>query len=432
MEKKKIVIVECISSSANYIRDIVDEGYEPVLMELPVPEKERQISRIWHDLCIDAFYLSLYPDAKPPRIIQASENYEENLEMVRELDPVLVLPGGDEGVIIATRLSHDLGLVSNDPENLPKMRCKSVAQEMLRQNGIRSIYGKTVSTLEEALEFYQSLGSDRIVIKPIDGGASVGVHICDDRAGLEEAFFGDIASARDRNGDSAEVLVQEYIDGDEYVVNTVSCRGVHKVTGVMVYKKILLPEMAPLYYTMSTFSPESDEARQVIDYTLKALDAIGVEYGPVHSEIMIDEKGPVLIEANCRLCGATMLASWQDKVFGERESRTSLRAYLHPERFLSDTRRILMDAELTGIIRFLILEKEMFVRKNKVAEAFSGIEGFEYAFGMGDGRLYPKTVDLSTTGGMVYLAHRSREALQNSLELIRKIELEEPERIYDV
>jgi biotin carboxylase len=260
----------------------------------------------------------------------------------------------------------------------------------------------------------------------------VGVHICDDRAGLEEAFFGDIASARDRNGDSAEVLVQEYIDGDEYVVNTVSCRGVHKVTGVMVYKKILLPEMAPLYYTMSTFSPESDEARQVIDYTLKALDAIGVEYGPVHSEIMIDEKGPVLIEANCRLCGATMLASWQDKVFGERESRTSLRAYLHPERFLSDTRRILMDAELTGIIRFLILEKEMFVRKNKVAEAFSGIEGFEYAFGMGDGRLYPKTVDLSTTGGMVYLAHRSREALQNSLELIRKIELEEPERIYDV
>jgi hypothetical protein len=91
-----------------------------------------------------------------------------------------------------------------------------------------------------------------------------------------------------------------------------------------------------------------------------------------------------------------------------------------------------MDAELTGIIRFLILEKERFVRKNKVAEAFSGIEGFEYAFGMRDGCLYPKTVDLSTTGGMVYLAHRSRDVLQNSLELIRKIELEEPERIYDV
>ena len=40
MEKKKIIIIECLSSGANYIKDILDEGYEPILLELPCPEKK--------------------------------------------------------------------------------------------------------------------------------------------------------------------------------------------------------------------------------------------------------------------------------------------------------------------------------------------------------------------------------------------------------
>ncbi len=35
-----------------------------------------------------------------------------------------------------------------------------------------------------------------------------------------------------------EVLIQEYIDGTEYVVNTVSCNGKHMVTDIWVYSKV--------------------------------------------------------------------------------------------------------------------------------------------------------------------------------------------------
>ena len=37
---------------------------------------------------------------------------------------------------------------------------------------------------------------------------------------------------------------------------------------------------------------------QLIRYAFDVLEAIGIQYGPVHGEYMVDEKGPVLIEGN--------------------------------------------------------------------------------------------------------------------------------------
>lgn len=431
MEKKKIIIVECTSSSANYIHDIIEEGYEPVLLELPVPEEEQMLYRIQHDFFIDAMYLSQYQDAKPPKILKACESYEETLKMIRELDPVLIVPGGDEGIVLATRLSHDLGLVTNDPENLPKMCSKAEAQKALGRNGVRCIRGITATTWEEAKEFYQSLGGGKIVVKPIIGGASVGVYICHNEETFKEAFLRDLEAANAQNRDSAGVLLQEYIGEDEYIVNTVSCKGVHKVTAVMVYEKRLMPGKAPIYYMANTISPDSEMAGEVIAYVLQVLDAIGVTFGAVHSEIKVDEKGPVLIEANCRLGGGLTRASWQDKVFGECESRISLRAYLHPEQFLGNPGNILMDAKMPGMVRYLSMDEDMFVKKNKVETAFLDIDGVDYAIGMGDNHLYPKTIDLATASGLIYLAHKDKEVLLKALERISQMEKEESHLLYE-
>jgi biotin carboxylase len=263
------------------------------------------------------------------------------------------------------------------------------------------------------------------------GGASVGVFICDDEETLRKAFERDLSETHEGNGDSAAVLLEEYIGGTEYFVNTVSCRSVHKVTGIMVEVKKQVPGGAPIYYSCDTVSPFSEAGKQLTDYAFKVLDAIGIEYGPVHSEFKIDEKGPVLIEANCRLCGTMMPAFYQDRIFGERESRVSLRSYLHPEQFLADPRSVLMDSEYKGIIRILRINEERFVKRNKAGEVFRDLEGYEAAFGMGDNHLYPKTIDLSTASGLIFLAHKNIESLKHTLEIIDRIEAEEPERIYE-
>lgn len=45
-------------------------------------------------------------------LIYEKDTYEETLEMVAGYDPLLVVPGTEDGVILATRLANDLGLLS--------------------------------------------------------------------------------------------------------------------------------------------------------------------------------------------------------------------------------------------------------------------------------------------------------------------------------
>ena len=114
-KKRKIVIIQCISSSVNYISDIRDMGFEPVLMELWVPESKKEFKRKWHD-----DYYSLNGDILPD-IFQESEKYEDNLELLKKLDPVLIIPGSDDAIEIAMMLSADLGLTGNSLKSLRAM-----------------------------------------------------------------------------------------------------------------------------------------------------------------------------------------------------------------------------------------------------------------------------------------------------------------------
>ena len=90
----KIVIIECISSSANYISDIRELGYEPVLMELWVPDWRKNFSRKKHDE-----YYSLNGDSML-EIISAPQDYAEVLELTKNLDPLLIIPGSSSFSII--------------------------------------------------------------------------------------------------------------------------------------------------------------------------------------------------------------------------------------------------------------------------------------------------------------------------------------------
>ena len=145
------------------------------------------------------------------------------------------MPGTEKGVRLATRLADDLNLKGNSYENIEAMTSKSEMQKRIAQHGLRSIKGKVVKSVEEAIEFYEKENLNKVIIKPIYGAASVSVKISSNKDELiknikevlgEENVFGDINS---------ELLIQEYIEGVEYIVNTVSSNGKHGVTLIWKY-----------------------------------------------------------------------------------------------------------------------------------------------------------------------------------------------------
>lgn len=157
---RNIIVVDCVSTGANYIEDIVNRGYNPVILELQPGEldiddynekMQRNYSRIEYDY----------------DLIYEQDTYSETLELVRKLDPLLIVAGNELGVVLTTKLSNDLGLLGTPIENLEAMTLKDKMHERLKEAGLRYIREKVVSTIEEAIEFYDTESLNEIVIKDI-------------------------------------------------------------------------------------------------------------------------------------------------------------------------------------------------------------------------------------------------------------------------
>ena len=54
---------------------------------------------------------------------------------------------------------------------------------------------------------------------------------------------------------------------------------------------------------MNAIDPTTPEAKILISYTRRVLDAMEIRHGPSHAEIMMTADGPCLVEMNCRAHG---------------------------------------------------------------------------------------------------------------------------------
>lgn len=91
---------------------------------------------------------------------------------------------------------------------------------------------------------------------------------------------------------NSSVLVQEFLAGKEYVVDSVSVEGIHKTVAIWEYDKREANNAKFVYYGMRLFESDSGEREDaLVAYMHKVLDALGVRHGPSHGEIMWTSTG---------------------------------------------------------------------------------------------------------------------------------------------
>jgi len=115
------------------------------------------------------------------------------------------------------------------------------------------------------------------------------------------------------------VLLQEHMTGTEYVVDTVSHNGRHSITDMLKYRRIRYGDGMAVYDSVEWLPFDTDTYGDLIEYGLGALDAVGFRQWAAHTEIMMTEQGPRLLEINARLAGAgnpavTMIATGESQV----------------------------------------------------------------------------------------------------------------------
>ena len=420
---RNIVICEYISTGINYIEDVRARGYNPILLDgayVGTPD-EVQLIRDMRD-----HIKSKLGDGIT--IIPESADYNELLMKVKAYDPVLVIAGSEFGVELATRLGSDLGLRSNSADRIKAMTEKDSMHKALRAHGIRHIRGKVVGSEEEALQWYEELGVDDVVVKRVRGAGTQGVYICCGKQEMLDAVRKSFSNTVRRDGSDVAILIQERIKGTEYIVNTVSCNGKHRVTSIWVYDKIKLPNGTNAYNNATTVSRLSVSHSRLVRYAFQVADAIGVKYGPIHGEYMVDEKGPVLIEVNCRPMGAGLDRRFVEQLFGHHETDAALDSYLDPVKFDEDARKPYRVRKF-GAIKVLIITKDTPYLSAPILQIASHLKSYYTSdFNLiGRGDILSETRNLETSGGMVYLIDENEQQVRDDLNILHLIESKYPD-----
>ena len=415
---RNIIIVHCMSTGRNYVQDIIDRNYNPVVLEMNPYDDSEEAMAFYEE--VKEGYELIENDFD---LIHEKDTYEDTLEMVREYDPLVIVPGTEGGVILATRLANDLGLLCNPIENIDSLTLKDEMQNRLAEKGLRSVKGKVVWSLEEAIEYYDEEGLEGVVVKPVYGSSSVGVKLCSDRQEMIEAIE-EVFNLTGIYGDELdELVIQERIRGQEYVVDTVSCNGIHRVTMVWKYNKIVTDEGANIYDYDETVTELGLGESELVEYAYDVADALGVKYGPVHGEYMVDEKGPVLIEVNCRPHGHGLDRDFMDFISGQHETDSALDSYLNPEKFnLERMKGYHLFAQ--GVVKNFIVPKDLIARSSPMDSIGVNLKSFfkTSIHSIENPKTFSKTQNLETAGGNVFLAHEDPNQLKRDVDFLRDLE----------
>jgi len=407
-----------MSTGKNYVQDIIDRNCNPMVLEMK-PFGDSEDAMAYQEEVKEEYEL-IDNDFD---LIYERDTYEETLEMVREYDPLLIVPGTEDGVILATRLANDLGLLSNPIENIDALTLKDEMQNRLAEKGLRSIKGKVVRSLEGAIEYYDDEGLDGVVVKPVYSAASVGVRLCSDRQEMIEAVKEVFNLTGVYGNELKELVIQECIQGQEYVVDTVSCNGIHRVTMIWKYNKIKTAEGGNIYDYDETVTELGIGEAELVEYAYDVADALGIKYGPVHGEYMIDEEGPVLIEVNCRPHGDSLDRRFLDFISGQHETDSALDSYLNPEKFnLERMKGYHLFAQ--GVVKNFIVPKDLIARSSPMNSIGVNLKSFFKTDlqSIENPKPFSKTQDLETAGGTVYLAHEDPNQLQRDVDFLRDLE----------
>lgn len=198
-----------------------------------------------------------------------------------------------------------------------------------------------------------------------------------------------------------------------------------------MYEKKRVNQGGFVYISNENLTHIEPYSNDMIQYAFSVLDALGIKNGPVHTEIMIDQNGPVLIEVNIRVMGGAMPAAYLNKLNGHHETDVVMDCYTNPYYHDKICKRAYKAYE-KGAIKFFISPKEGNCISAPVLNILKRLPSYYTANLHLDGKGEIKeTIDLDTSPGMVYLAHEDSAVLHADLKLINRIEEENFDLLFE-
>ncbi len=184
-----------------------------------------------------------------------------------------------------------LGIEGMQPDVARRFRDKSEMKDAFRAGGIPCARHSLVESVSDALAFAASAGYP-VVVKPPAGAGAIATFRADDEASLREA----ISKVRPGAGDPT--LIEEFIVGDEYSLETISIHGHAVWHSLTQYYPSPLEAVRNPWIQWCVVSPrEVNDARydDIRAAGSRALKVLGMETGLSHMEWFRRRDGSIAI-----------------------------------------------------------------------------------------------------------------------------------------
>jgi len=356
-------------------------------------------------------YLEVITGPDPDQVVAALRRY-----------PVSVaIPGCETGVPLADELAERLGLPGNGTAGSVSRRDKHAMAQALVRHGVRAPETIVAADPDSIVRWADERNLWPIVVKPPGSAGNDGVTRCATAAQARAAFARLYRRAHRYGGRNDVVLAQELLTGQQFFVNTVSVNGGHYVAEIWEDTRRPVPGGGVAYDVEKLMMPGGEPQQALARYVSQALDALGIAWGPAHSELMLTGSGPVLIETGARMQGALLpdtvrAATWHNHV------TLTVDCYTDPGRLAAligrpyPVRRQLWSAALIAPYDGHLADD------GTVAELRSLPTLHDVIGDLSPGRPVSRTVDLNTAPAGLYLMADDAAELQRDYARIRHLE----------
>ena len=403
---KCCAIVDGCSTGKYLVKHLKSCGYSCV--HIQSSEKQPAVAR--NDLDVEDYRTNL----------TFKGDYSTMASLLKTYRPDFVIAGSEPGVELANKLSEDLDLFSNARGVGRHCRDKFSMSNVINSQGLQAVKQKRTSDLYGALSWARHCGCWPLVIKPNDSGGGDGFYVCNTEVELERAFLAVLGTKNIFDKVNEDVLIQEFVQGEEYVVNTISYNSKHYVDSIMKARKQQIDD-GRLAYDFLELLPQEDvpELSYITKYTFSVLDALGIKYGPTHDEIIMSERGPIMIDCGARVMGTGIPPKCMTECLGHSQVELTVLAYTNPKAFLKyiDEPYKLRKHML---MVFLISRDEGIIDSLRYTEEIKKMSSFSYMhLSVSAGDVLKKTVDLPTSPGMIVLSHNDKDSMIEDYHRIR-------------
>ncbi len=240
-----------------------------------------------------------YADKK---VVVSTTDTEKVLEEAKKnkIDGIITI-ASDRPMTTVAKVAKELDLIGIDEKTAINATNKSKMRDALKAYGVPIPMYFSVEDYDQYIKAIDNLRNKKYkcIVKPADNSGSRGIRL------VENYDIDQLKKIYDyckKNSNSGKLVVEEYMQGPEVSVETISRNGTCNV--IQITDK--LTTGAPYFVEMGHNQPSQlpiDIIEKIKKVAIDANKAVGIENGPSHTEIKVTKDGPKIVELGARLGG---------------------------------------------------------------------------------------------------------------------------------